>query len=62
MGILDMDKSRGAFAAYWDSLETDLKSVAASGWNADLIPADDILQSLFIHRIMRLHLYRQSMT
>jgi len=47
LGILDLHKSRGAFAAYWDSLESDLKSVAASGWNADLIPADEILQSQF---------------
>ena len=47
LGILDLHKSRGAFASYWDSLETDLKSVAASGWNAELIPADEILQSQF---------------
>lgn len=47
LGILDLHKSRGAFAAYWDSLETDLKSVAASGWNAELIPAEEILQSQF---------------
>jgi type I restriction enzyme M protein len=47
LGILDLHKSRGAFAAYWDSIETDLKSIAASGWNAELIPADDILQSQF---------------
>ncbi|WP_405350445.1 type I restriction-modification system subunit M [Nonlabens sp. Asnod3-H03] len=47
LGILDLHKSRGAFATYWNSLETDLKSIAASGWNADLIPADDILQSQF---------------
>jgi type I restriction enzyme M protein len=47
LGILDLHKSRGAFASYWSSLETDLKSVAASGWNADLIPADDILKSQF---------------
>ncbi|MBI9041967.1 MAG: type I restriction-modification system subunit M [Lutibacter sp.] len=47
LGILDLHKSRGAFAAYWSSLETDLKSVSASGWNAELIPADDILQSQF---------------
>jgi type I restriction enzyme M protein len=47
LGILDLHKSRGAFAAYWNSLESDLKSVAASGWNAELIPADDILQSQF---------------
>jgi type I restriction enzyme M protein len=47
LGILDLHKSRGAFAAYWESLETDLKSVAASGWNAELIPAEEILQSQF---------------
>lgn len=47
LGILDIHKSRGAFAGYWNSLKTDLKSVAASGWNAQLIPADDILQSQF---------------
>lgn len=47
LGILDLHKSRGAFAAYWNSLETDLKSVAASGWNADLIPDAEILQSQF---------------
>lgn len=47
LGILDLHKSRGAFAAYWDSIETDLKSVSASGWNAELIPEDDILKSQF---------------
>lgn len=47
LGILDLHKSRGAFAAYWDALETDIKSIAASGWNAELIPADAILQSQF---------------
>lgn len=47
LGILDLHKSRGAFAAYWNVLETDLKSIAASGWNAELIPAEDILQSQF---------------
>jgi len=47
LGILDLHKSRGAFASYWDNLETDLKSVAASGWNAELIPADEILKSQF---------------
>lgn len=47
LGILDLHKSRGAFAGYWDALETDFKSVAASGWNAELIPDQDILQSQF---------------
>lgn len=47
LGILDLYKSRGAFAAYWSSIEADLKSVSASGWNAELIPEDEILQSQF---------------
>lgn len=45
--VLDQYQSRGALAAYWDELKTDLKSVAASGWNAELIPDDEILQSQF---------------
>jgi type I restriction enzyme M protein len=47
LGILDEFKSRGAFANYWDLLFTDIRSVAASGWNAELIPDEEILQSQF---------------
>ena len=47
IGILDIHKSRGAFASYWNSIETDLKSVSASGWNAEVIPDDEILKSQF---------------
>ena len=45
--LLDEFQSRGAFAQYLDDLETDFKSVAASGWNAELIPEEDILESQF---------------
>ncbi|UFZ02117.1 type I restriction-modification system subunit M [Bradyrhizobium ontarionense] len=38
---------RGAMARYVDGLKTDLKSVAASGWGAELIPDDEIMQSEF---------------
>lgn len=38
---------RGAFANYVDSLKADFKSIAASGWGAELIPDEDILQSQF---------------
>ena len=38
---------RGAFANYVDSLKSDFKSIAASGWGAELIPDEDILQSQF---------------
>ena len=34
-------------ARYVDELKADLKSVAASGWGAELIPADELLQSQF---------------
>lgn len=47
LGILDGFKSRGAFATFWDELFTDLRSVAASGWNAELIPDEEILESQF---------------
>jgi type I restriction enzyme M protein len=45
--ILDEFKCRGSFAAYWNSITNDIKSVDASGWNAELIPDDEILQSQF---------------
>ena len=38
---------RGAFARYVDDLKADLKSIAASGWGAELIPDLDILESQF---------------
>lgn len=46
-GILDLYQSRGAFAHFWNTLENDLKSVASSGWNPELIPDEEILQSQF---------------
>ena len=45
--ILDEFKSRGSFASYWSSITNDIKSVIASGWNAELIPDDEILESQF---------------
>jgi type I restriction enzyme M protein len=45
--ILDEFKSRGSFATYWNSITNDIKSVAASRWNAELIPDDEILQNQF---------------
>jgi type I restriction enzyme M protein len=45
--VLDNYQGRGALASYWSHLNTDLKSVAASGWNAELIPDDEILESQY---------------
>ena len=47
LGILDLHQVRGAVASYMKSLESDLKSVAASGLGAELIPEEEILQSQF---------------
>ncbi len=38
---------RGAFANYVDLLKADFKSIAASGWGAELIPDEEILPSQF---------------
>lgn len=45
--LLDGHQIRGAFARYVDELKADLKSIAASGWGAELIPDSDILESQF---------------
>ena len=45
--LLDLYKVRGAAASYFNCLQADLKSIAASGWNAELIPDEEILQSQF---------------
>ena len=45
--LLTGHQIRGAFARYVDELKADLKSVAASGWGAELIPDGDILASQF---------------
>jgi type I restriction enzyme M protein len=45
--LLNGHQVRGAFARYVDELKADLKSIAASGWGAELIPDADILASQF---------------
>jgi len=43
--LLTDHQIRGAFAHYVQELKADLKSIAASGWGAELIPDADILES-----------------
>ncbi|WP_332744624.1 type I restriction-modification system subunit M [Hydrogenophaga sp.] len=45
--LLSRFQVRGAFANYMQQLAADFKSIAASGWGAELIPDQDILQSQF---------------
>jgi len=45
--LLTRYQVRGAFANYYKQLTPDFKSIAASGWGAELIPDADILQSQF---------------
>jgi len=45
--LLTRYQVRGAFANYYKHLSSDFKSIAASGWGAELIPDEDILQSQF---------------
>jgi type I restriction enzyme M protein len=46
-GMLGLHQIRGAFASYMNDLAADFKSIAASGWGAELIPEQDILESQF---------------
>ena len=46
-GLLTPFQVRGALASYFDSLKSDFKSIAASGWGPELIPDDEILESQF---------------
>ena len=45
--LLNSYQVRGAFANYYNQLKSDFKSIAASGWGAELIPDQDILLSQF---------------
>ena len=45
--LLTDHQIRGAFARYADELKADLKSIAASGWGAELIPDNEIVASQF---------------
>lgn len=45
--LLTSFQVRGALASYVNYLKADFKSIAASGWGAELIPDEDILQSQF---------------
>lgn len=45
--LLSLYQIRGAMANNFKKQEADLKSIANSGWNAELIPDQEILQSQF---------------
>jgi type I restriction enzyme M protein len=60
--LLSDHQVRGAFARYVDELKADLKSVAASGWGAELIPDADILQSQFPELLVEMERKRLRLT
>jgi type I restriction enzyme M protein len=45
--LLNRYQIRGAFANFYNTLASDFKSIAASGWGPELIPDEDILKSQF---------------
>lgn len=45
--LLSIYQVRGAMASNFKQHEADLKSIANSGWNAELIPDEEILESQF---------------
>lgn len=47
VGMLNMHKIEGVFVSFWHTVAADLKSISASGWSAELIPDEEILQAQF---------------
>lgn len=47
VGMLNMHKIEGVFVSFWHTVAADLKSISASGWNAELIPDEEILEVQF---------------
>jgi len=54
VGMLNMHKIEGVFVSFWHTVAADLKSISASGWNAELIPDEEILQAQFPEIIEKL--------
>lgn len=46
-GLLTRHEVRGAYATFHNTVEAELKSVAASGWKPELIPEDELIASEF---------------
>lgn len=53
-GMLDMHKVSGVFVSFWWDITFDLKSIASSRFNAELIPDDVILESQFPDKLAAL--------
>jgi type I restriction enzyme M protein len=53
VGMLNMHKIEGVFVSFWHTVAADLKSISASGWNAELIPDEEILDRHSSQRFSR---------
>ena len=53
-GMLDTHRVSGVFVSFWWDIAYDLKSIASSGFNAELIPDDVILESQFPDKLAAL--------
>lgn len=47
LSVLDEFQIRGSFAHFSDSLKSDFRSVQSSGWTAELIPDDELIENEF---------------
>lgn len=50
--VINLYQGRGAIAQFFTDLKYDFMSVVSSGWNAELIPEDEILESQF-HEVLK---------
>ena len=47
LNVLDKYQIRGSFAHFSDTLKSDFRSVQSSGWTAELIPDDELIENEF---------------
>ncbi len=47
LNVLDKYQVRGSFAHFSDTLKSDFRSVQSSGWTAELIPDDELIENEF---------------
>lgn len=47
LGILDEFQTAGVFVNWWEGIKYDVKTVIASGWEADLIPNSYVIEQFF---------------
>ena len=53
-GVLDEFQIAGIFVNWWETVRYDLKTIVATGWSANIIPDDYLLEAFFQKELARI--------